>query len=303
MSININAGFNVGAPVALDSRQVLTKEEMANMNDNVMPDVYQATCKDDGLIYVYNKANEANLDTGKFRVLQSEDLLKEDIPFNCEVGGIMPGDTFNAGTSVNDIIKAISTKYYDPEVLLSIDKEKVVKKGTTIDTVEMTAIVTKNTNDIVSVTFTGVGSDVSEVVDGVTDGGTFTYDTVEPIASDTTLMVEVDDGKKTVTDTVSITFVDPIYYGVSATPDVTDVTALTELVELAGNKTVVYTADNEYLIYMTTGTVTSIKDVNGFENIDSFNVYEEMVEDTEYNLYISKTPITTTGYKYTFYVG
>lgn len=70
--ININDGFNIGAAAALDSRMVLTKAEMLAMKDAVMPDVYMASCKDDGQLYLYNKENTVDEITGKFQILKAE---------------------------------------------------------------------------------------------------------------------------------------------------------------------------------------------------------------------------------------
>lgn len=72
MAIDIGTSFNVQTNLALDERMVLTTEEMLNMNDNIMPEVYMATNKDDGQFYLYNKANEIDAATGKFRLMKSE---------------------------------------------------------------------------------------------------------------------------------------------------------------------------------------------------------------------------------------
>lgn len=84
MSINVNTGFTVGAPVPIDQRQLLTKSEMLNIDDNVMPEYYFAVCKDDGALYIYDK----NLDitkisevTGKFKPATEEEL-NEVFQFN-----------------------------------------------------------------------------------------------------------------------------------------------------------------------------------------------------------------------------
>ena len=46
MAIPVNTGFNVGAPISIDQRLVLTKSEMLNIDDNIMPDYYFAVCKE-----------------------------------------------------------------------------------------------------------------------------------------------------------------------------------------------------------------------------------------------------------------
>lgn len=67
MAIKINSGYTVQAPVVIDDRQLLTKAQMKDVNDNIMPSKYFAICADDGLLYCYDKTNESVTDSGKFR--------------------------------------------------------------------------------------------------------------------------------------------------------------------------------------------------------------------------------------------
>ena len=69
MAIDLATGFNIGSKDAIDERQVLTLEQMKNLDENVYPDNYFSICKDDGKLYLYNSSNEVNDETGKFRVL------------------------------------------------------------------------------------------------------------------------------------------------------------------------------------------------------------------------------------------
>lgn len=66
--INLPQGFKVGAAEAVDSRLTLSKAEMLAIKDSLMPTVYLAVCKDDNDIYIYNKNNSVDPETGKFRV-------------------------------------------------------------------------------------------------------------------------------------------------------------------------------------------------------------------------------------------
>lgn len=75
--ININTGFKMGSAEPIDGRMVLTSEEMTTMNDNIMPEVYLATNKDDGQLYLYNKTNEPDPTTGKFRIMSGGDAAIE----------------------------------------------------------------------------------------------------------------------------------------------------------------------------------------------------------------------------------
>lgn len=53
----------------VDTRLILTKEEMVATVEDTMPDIYFTLCKDDGHFYLYNKAAEKNDITGKFTLI------------------------------------------------------------------------------------------------------------------------------------------------------------------------------------------------------------------------------------------
>ena len=66
--ISIVQGFKVQTRDAIDNRILLAKSEMKTINDNQMPDKYFAICKDDGSLYLYDKARvlTGEEETGKF---------------------------------------------------------------------------------------------------------------------------------------------------------------------------------------------------------------------------------------------
>lgn len=67
MSVKIGAGFKVTSASPIDDRFILTREEMLNVNDTMFPDVYITLENPTGEIYIYNKTNEIDSTTGKFR--------------------------------------------------------------------------------------------------------------------------------------------------------------------------------------------------------------------------------------------
>lgn len=71
MAIPSASGFSIGSADAIDDRLVLSKAEMKSANDNVFPPVYVCVCKDNGSIYIYNKSNEIDEETGKFRLFKT----------------------------------------------------------------------------------------------------------------------------------------------------------------------------------------------------------------------------------------
>lgn len=78
MAINLPSGLNITTIEAVDSRILLTKEQMKNMVDAKMPDKYFCICLDDSNLYIYNKSATPNEVTGKFTSL-SIDLNSTEI--------------------------------------------------------------------------------------------------------------------------------------------------------------------------------------------------------------------------------
>lgn len=70
--IQLPQGFKIGTSEAIDSRLTLTKKEMKEMNDFFMPNVYIAICKENGELFLYNKTNELNENTGRFHSLSDQ---------------------------------------------------------------------------------------------------------------------------------------------------------------------------------------------------------------------------------------
>ena len=76
-------GFKVSSSEPIDARILLTQEEMKNIHQNIMPNLYFALCKDDGKLYLYNKNNSFNDITGYFSLYESQvyadSITQEDI--------------------------------------------------------------------------------------------------------------------------------------------------------------------------------------------------------------------------------
>lgn len=70
----------VNAPI--DSRLVLSKKEMLEIEEANQPDVYFALCKEDGHFYLYNKNSISNTETGKFTLI-SDYINSENTEFDC----------------------------------------------------------------------------------------------------------------------------------------------------------------------------------------------------------------------------
>ena len=69
MAIQMGSGFTIGSSEPIDSRLIMSKEQMLNINPLTQPEKYFCVCSDDSLIYVYDANNAEDPTTGKFRVI------------------------------------------------------------------------------------------------------------------------------------------------------------------------------------------------------------------------------------------
>lgn len=66
MGVNISNEFHRTSTNPIDDSLTLSKTEMLNRDDNLMPSKYFTICTDDGCIYLYDKFATPNSTTGKF---------------------------------------------------------------------------------------------------------------------------------------------------------------------------------------------------------------------------------------------
>ena len=217
---------------------------------------------------------------------------------NVEVGGIMVGDVVEEGTDIQELVEKLLIKYYPPTVTLTATPaNKVVEIGESIN-VELTAAVTKKSLDVASVIF----SDGTAATD-VTEGGSFLHEIADPVTDTTTFSVTVSDGKKEVSSSVKYTFVNPYYTGVvdAGAVDV-DITTLSKKIEEKGKKKYSYEPRNQYVVFAyptSYGDLTSILDINGFEQLPSFDKTSVTVGTVAYTVYTTATPVSN-DMTYTF---
>ena len=221
-----------------------------------------------------------------------------NVTANVEVGGIMVGDVVEEGTDIQELVEKLLIKYYPPTVTLTATPaNKVVEVGESIN-VELTAAVTKKSLDVASVIF----SDGTAAVN-VTEGGSFSHEIADPVTDTTTFSVTVSDGKKEVSSSVKYTFVNPYYTGVVNADAVdVDITTLGKKIEEKSKKKYSYEPRNQYVVFAypaSYGDLTSILDINGFEQLPSFNKTSVTVGTVAYTVYTTATPVSN-DMTYTF---
>lgn len=241
-----------------------------------------------------------NWATGKFQniTIDGSSVLTSDLTTNVAMWGIPSWTTFTAGTSLESIIRQLLVTYVAPTVSLAITPStSPIRKGETISTMELRATVTKRSNDITFVRFYANDVLVNEITSGIASGGTFTYNytPVNPIDDDITLRVTISDWTTTVNDSKSINFVDGSYFGVVSenvtNPTAADITALTPILDLVDKnytKTGITATYNKLLYAYPAeyGDLTSIKDGNNFEYINSYTKSTVTIGGVSYNCYL-----------------
>lgn len=207
-----------------------------------------------------------------------------------------------------DFMNALS--YKKAEVKLSSSLGTLVYEAGTVITGGQTlsAAIVKGTSAITKVEFFKDGTSISSIVDGVADGGTFTYASGYNISADETYSVVVtcEDGS-IAEDELSIKFYNPYYFGVTnktldnLTAD--DILAMTKEVSAKGNKNHSYTSTNEKIVFVYDrdyGLLQSILDINSFENISGFEYKELTIGNAVYYVWATTNSCYCTNFTYTF---
>ena len=93
------------------------------------------------------------------------------------------------------------------------------------------------------------------------------------------------------------------YYGVIDGSEFIDTNGLTSELRTSKSDTITMSLTNQRIIYMypkSFGNLTSIKDANNFDYINSYNLSNATVNDVEYNIYILTDPVTINNFKQIF---
>lgn len=70
--MNIKSNFTYNGSQPNFTRDIYqTKADMKAAKATRLPQMYVASCLEDGNVYVYNKSNEDDPETGKWRILKS----------------------------------------------------------------------------------------------------------------------------------------------------------------------------------------------------------------------------------------
>lgn len=231
--------------------------------------------------------------------------LSESITTNIEVGWIPAGTTLAAGTSIESIIRQMLVTYITPTLSLAAKSwvSLINYVGDTVANPQFDVTAVRGSGTFTTVQLLA-GSTLSDTQSMTGTTATLTY--TGNVTTDTTFKAYVEDNGQTInSNTVTIKFVQGSYFGQVAdtvtTPTAADITALTKLKNTAKG----YTANNISMTYgkllyaypASYGDLTSIKDANNFEYINSYTKSTVTVNGISYNCYLLTDATGVTGFK------
>lgn len=233
------------------------------------------------------------------------------------VGGIKAGSTFENKT-MSQMWDSLLYPFIAPSNLrLTIDsgvQTGVIEKGITISPSATTKLAwSMNGNDgtITKIEFFKNNVSVktyqaeSLSTSGYTEWGT----EFGTISSNTNIKYKITYKENTsdilTSNAITWTFVDPYFYGVGASG--VGITNLTKSISVKSDKTFSFTTNNNFIYFAypaSYGSLTSIKDSNGFENISGFDkITTQLAVESgavDYIIYQSKAPSTQSNFVLTF---
>ena len=230
----------------------------------------------------------------------SESKVTRDITSNVTCGGIKPGDKVSAGDNLTDVIERILNEYQSPTIEIALNPSKTLyEKGVdSLNTLQITAIVTKKSNPVVSVKYYLGSTELEELTsdDNIANGGTFPFTDNGLINNSVVVKIVANDGKSDTIKTMDIKFVYPIYTGY-------ETGGLTKILKEPKSKiefNATCTLDKPQIKYPKNwGTPTKFYDANGFSMLNSFTASEETINGVSYYVYTNNSVTTITNFKYT----
>lgn len=228
-----------------------------------------------------------------------------------KVGGIAKGTSLK-GKSVKDVLESMLFAYVsfgNPSVSSTPGASSIVEKGTSKTVTAIKCTYTAGSKSLTSAKLYKNDTLQETKTSGLTSGFSFTRN--DSITTATTYKIEITDGTTTKNASCKpFTFIDPFFYGIldsNSSPASATITSKTKDIVSTGDKTYSYTCTNKFpfIAYPSSyGTLTSVLDGNGFENLTDFTKYTVTLSVTSgnvsYYIYIKNSAATINNFSYTF---
>ena len=227
-----------------------------------------------------------------------------DFVSNTVVGAI-PKNTDLTGKTSMEILKMALVSYVNPSASVSYSQPNtVLKKGQSFDLTITVSGIVKGTSDVAEIILIKDGT-VLETIPYVTGTNSYEFSPITGINADCSFQIKVGDTQgKQYSTTKSYSFVDPYYIGATDDiPTADTVVTLTEIVEAKSNKTKKVNAADQYVVYAypaSYGSLSSIIDGNGFENLTDYTKISLTINGVAYNCYHTTGKKSMTDFSYTY---
>lgn len=310
-SANLAASLEVLAGAPLDARQtVQTKEELTASGS--FPYFYvgmETYVVSENKKYRFVGTNPTDLSDWEDAGLGGDASLQSNVTSNLAIGGIKNGQTLSAGTTFTEFVQKLLVTEIAPTVTFTASGSGVREVGSSVRPSLALQIVSLGTATPTYIKFYNGSTQIysQKYINGTT---IYDYAMAESVTSNTTIKAVLEytksDGTSaTLEKTATYTFVMASYYGpVSTAPtDKAGITALTKDVKNTKALTATFSLDNKRSCYCypaSFGNLSSIKDANNFEYINSYTKTSVTVDETAYNVYTLTDPVTATGFKQIF---
>lgn len=292
----------------------------------------------DGTVGIVTSYADPDLTITTITTAGASGTAEYDYTTNIEVGGIPVGTSISKTDKLADIIKQmLVTTYYPtyvaPTASLTYSVDSYIEVGTSI--AAKTATVGYNAG---AITLQGTkqndrggaatkyyvyttGADTEYSADS-TSSGTFSVSALTRATKGTIVItgkVDYAQGPQpkdsngddyqtplpagSVTSSKTINFIQPFFYGNSASATVSTLNGLTKSVTAKGQKQFSFTTNNEHMVFAydsSYGNLTSILDPNAFETISGWTKSTLTYNGFSYFVYVADAATTDTGAKYTF---
>lgn len=299
-SISINELQKVDSLIGLEHFSALKKEVDGS---------YKTVKFDLSLLYPGLRFNNGNIeykdlsDNTWVVLISQEELLpiindridKSKIVDNLTTADASSVLSSNQGVVLKSFIDSLNEKVFPLSV--NIGADELYKSGT-VQNITLNWTVLKGETsidpDFQSINNESIANDLK----------TITYDNV---TTNTDYNITVEYNGLTASDIKKVEFVNPSYFGVlNVDTDITEsnIKTLTEIIEKTKSySSSTVTLNNQKSCYAypkAFGNLTSIKDLNNFEYLNSYNLSELTINNETYNIYILKDAVSISDFKQTF---
>lgn len=318
MALKIKNNFQLEKKLPDFERQLFqTIQDMKDFKETRLPEIYIASCVEDGNVYIYNQKNEPDEKTGRWRVLRADSATSSDITSNVAAGAIKSGTKIPAGTSLDDFVKKLLTAEINPTVSLDAPNSGLRLYGDKLSSITFTGKITNSgTATIARVEFyvDGVRQDMQSFEAGKTS---YTYTRNTEIAASTNVQLRVyyaqgSGNSGYVSAQKSYTFVHPSYFGTTslapADVDSNEVLKGTKLTLASKAYTATgITMQNQRIFFAypaAYGELGSAKDANNFEYKGSYTRKQMPLpsagQTPQYYVYVMTDPVTVENFRQQF---